>query len=318
MTLGPSLRFIGRRLLQAAPVIVFATFIVFGLLKLLPGDVAVTLAGDNATDARIEEIRRIYGLDRPFLLQYGAWLAKAAHGDLSQSILSGEQVLVSIARCFPHTLLIAVLALGFALIGGVPLGMLAAIRQDRPLDRFVMALASIGISVPSFWLGMILVSLFALKWNIFPATGATDFSASPVGAIYHALLPAIALAAGGMAEVARQVRGSLLDVLSSQFIRTLRAKGLKPSTILWRHGLKNIAVNLLTVAGLLFNRLLAATVVVEAVFAIPGMGNLIVHAAIHRDFTVVQGVVFAMVLVVILVNLVTDLLCYLVDPRIRR
>ena len=318
MTLGPSLRFIGRRLLQAAPVIVFATFIVFGLLKLLPGDVAVTLAGDNATDARIEEIRRIYGLDRPFLLQYGAWLAKAAHGDLSQSILSGEQVLVSIARCFPHTLLIVVLALGFALIGGVPLGMLAATRQDKPLDRFVMALASIGISVPSFWLGMILVSLFALKWNIFPATGATDFSASPADAIYHALLPAVALAAGGIAEVARQVRGSLLDVLSSQFIRTLRAKGLKPSTILWRHGLKNIAVNLLTVAGLLFNRLLAATVVVEAVFAIPGMGNLIVHAAIHRDFTVVQGVVFAMVLVVILVNLVTDLLCYLVDPRISR
>jgi peptide/nickel transport system permease protein len=313
-----ALRVVGRRLLQAAPVVVLATFIVFGLLKLLPGDVAATLAGDNASDQRIEEIRGIYGLDRPFLAQYGAWLLKAVQGDLSKSILSGEQVLVSIARCFPNTLLIVGLALSLALLLGVPLGVIAAMRPDRILDRLVMAIASIGIAVPNFWLAMILVSLFALKWNIFPATGATPFSVSPADAVYHATLPALALAAGGMAEVARQVRASLLDILSSQFVRTLRAKGVRPATILWRHGLKNIAVNLLTVTGLLFNRLLAATVVVEAVFAIPGMGNLIVHAAIQRDFTVVQGVVFAMVLVVIAVNLVTDLLCSAVDPRIRQ
>jgi len=313
-----ALQVIGRRLLQAAPVIVLATFIVFGLVKLLPGDVAVTLAGDNATDQRIEEIRRIYGLDRPFLVQYGAWLLKAVQGDLSKSILSGEAVLTSIARCFPHTLLIVTMALGLALIVGVPLGAAAAARPNGFIDRVAMTLASIGIAVPNFWLAMILVSLFALRWNIFPATGATAFSASPSDAIAHATLPALALAAGGMAEVARQVRGALLDVMSSQFVRTLRAKGLKTSTILWRHGLKNIAVNLLTVTGLLFNRLLAATVVVEAVFAIPGMGGLIVHAAIQRDFTVVQGVVFAMVVVVILVNLVTDVLCAAVDPRIGR
>ncbi|MFO1116017.1 MAG: ABC transporter permease [Beijerinckiaceae bacterium] len=318
MTQTPAIRVIGRRLLQAAPVLVLATFIVFGLLKLLPGDVAVTLAGDNATDQRIEEIRRIYGLDRPFLVQYAAWLWKAVHGDLSQSILSGEAVLVSIARCFPHTLLIVAMALLLALAVGVPLGVLAATRPDRFVDRAVMAIASVGIAIPNFWLAMILVSLFALKWNIFPATGAVAFAQSPADAIWHAILPSLALAAGGMAEVARQVRGSLLDILSSQFVRTLRAKGLKPSTILWKHGLKNVAVNLLTVTGLLFNRLLAATVVVEAVFAIPGMGNLIVHAAIQRDFTVVQGVVFAMVIVVILVNLVTDLLCSIVDPRIGR
>jgi len=313
-----ALRVIGRRLLQAAPVIVLATFIVFGLVKLLPGDVAVTLAGDNATDQRIEEIRRIYGLDRPFLVQYGAWLWKAVQGDLSQSILSGEHVVTSIARCFPHTLLIVAMALALALIVGVPLGAAAAARPNGLIDRATMTLASVGIAIPNFWLAMILVSLFALRWNIFPATGATAFSASPSDAIYHATLPALALAAGGMAEVARQVRGSLLDIMGSQFVRTLRAKGLETSTILWRHGLKNIAVNLLTVTGLLFNRLLAATVVVEAVFAIPGMGGLIVHAAIQRDFTVVQGVVFAMVVVVILVNLVTDVLCAAVDPRIGR
>ena len=295
-----------------------ATFIVFGLLKMLPGDVAVTLAGDSATEARIEEIRHIYGLDRPFLVQYGAWLWKAVHGDLSQSLISGEQVLVSIARCFPNTLLIVVMALALALVVGVPLGVLAATREDSFVDRLVMAIASVGIAVPNFWLAMLLVAQLALKWSIFPATGSTPFSASPMDAIYHAALPALALAAGGMAEVARQVRASLLDILSSQFVRTLRAKGLSSTSILWRHGLKNVAVNLLTVTSLLFNRMLAATVVVEAVFAIPGMGNLIVHAAIHRDFPVVQGVVFAMVIVVIAVNLATDLLCSIVDPRIGR
>ena len=313
-----ALKVVGRRLLQAAPVIVLATFIVFALLKLLPGDVAVTLAGDNASDERIAEIRKIYGLDQPFLVQYGAWLWKALHFDLSRSLLSGEQVIVSIFRCFPNTLLIVAIALTLALVTGVPLGVMAATRPDSLVDRIVMAIASLGIAVPNFWLAMILVSFFSLKWMWFPATGAVAFSKSPIDAIYHAILPALALAAGGMAEVARQVRGSLLDVLSSQHVRTLHAKGLSPRVILWKHGLKNVGVNLLTVTSLLANRMLAATVVVEAVFAIPGMGNLIVHAAIQRDLPVVQGVVLAMVVVVIFVNLVADLLCALVDPRIGR
>lgn len=309
---------VGRRLLQAAPVIVLATFIVFALLKLLPGDVAVTLAGDNASEERIAEIRKIYGLDQPFLVQYGAWLWKALHFDLSRSLLSGEQVLTSILRCFPNTLLIVAMALSLALVTGVPLGVAAATRPDSFIDRVVMAIASLGIAVPNFWLAMILVSLFSLKWNLFPATGSVPFSRSPTDAMYHAALPALALAAGGMAEVARQVRGSLLDILSSQHVRTLHAKGLPPHVILWKHGLKNVGVNLLTVTSLLANRMLAATVVVEAVFAIPGMGNLIVHAAIQRDFPVVQGVVLAMVVVVILINLLADLLCAMVDPRVGR
>ena len=309
---------VGRRLLQAAPVLLLATFVVYAMLKLLPGDVAVTLAGDNASDARIAEIRQIYGLDQPFLVQYGTWFWNALHGDLSRSLLSGEDVLVSIKRCFPNTLLIVALALSLAVAIGVPLGILAATRPDGLVDRLVMALASLGVAVPNFWLAMILVSTFSLKWNLFPATGAVAFTTSPLDAIHHAVLPAVAIAAGGIAEVARQLRGSLLDILSSQHVRTLHAKGLSPSVILWKHGLKNVATNLLTVTGLLANRMLAATVVVEAVFAIPGMGNLIVHAAIQRDFPVVQGVVLAMVVVVILTNLLTDFLCTLVDPRIGR
>lgn len=305
-----------RRLLQAIPVIVLSTFIVFGLLKLVPGDVAVTLAGDNASDARIAEIQHIYGLDRPFLVQYGSWLWKAIHGDLSSSLVSSESVLSSIERCLPHTMLIVVLAMLLALAIGIPLGIAAASRPGSWTDSFVMTIASLGVAIPNFWLGMLMVAFFSLDLNWLPATGATPISEDFWDAIRHAILPACALAAGGVAEVARQLRSSLVEIMSSQQVRTLHAKGLRPSSILWRHGLKNVSVNLLTVISLLFNRMLAATVVVEAVFAIPGMGNLIVNGAIHRDFPVVQGVVFAMVLIVVALNLLTDVLYSILDPRI--
>ena len=309
-------RVIRRRLLQAVPVLVLATFVVFGLLKLMPGDIAITLAGENATEARIAEIRELYGLNRPFLVQYGSWLFNAVQGDLSRSLASGEPVITSIARSFPNTLLIVLLAITIALVVGVPLGILAASRPDSLRDRSVTAIASLGIAVPNFWLAMILVSWFALEFGWFPATGSHPFGADPGLALQHAFLPALALASGGIAEVSRQLRSSLVEILSSQQVRTLHAKGLTPAAILWKHGLKNVGVNLLTVATLLFNRMLAATVVVEAVFAIPGMGNLIVNGALTRDLPVVQGVVFVMVLVVIAVNLVADILYTVLDPRI--
>lgn len=317
MSLSRNGRAIQRRLVQAVPVVILATFIVFTLLKLVPGDIAVTLAGDNASEQRIAEIRALYGLDRPFLVQYLGWLGNAVQGDLSQSLLSNEAVRDSIARAFPLTLLPVVMALAFALVIGIPLGVIAASRRDGWLDRALMAFASVGVAVPNFWLGMLLVSTFALRLNWFPATGAVPLSADPGAALAHAFLPALALAAGGVAEVMRQLRASLVEILSSQHVRTLHAKGLSPAVILWRHGLKNVSVNLLTVIGLLFNRLLAATVVIEAVFAIPGMGGLVVNAAINRDFPVVQGVVLVMVLVVVTVNLLTDILYSTFDPRVR-
>ena len=309
-------RVIWRRVLQALPVLVLATFVVFGLLKLMPGDIAITLAGENATEKRIAEIRELYGLNQPFLQQYGSWLTKAFQGDLSKSLATGEPVVQSIARAFPNTLLIVVLAMGVALGLGIPLGMLAASRPDGLRDRVVTSLASLGIAVPNFWLAMILVAWLALGLGWFPATGAAPLKDGVAKALHHAILPALALAAGGVAEVSRQLRSSLVEILSSPAVRTLRAKGLSANVILWKHGLKNAGVNLLTVATLLFNRMLAATVVVEAVFAIPGMGSLIVNAALTRDLPVVQGVVFVMVLVVISVNLVADLLYTVLDPRI--
>jgi peptide/nickel transport system permease protein len=307
-----------RRLAQAIPVVVIATFLVFSLLKLVPGDIAVTLAGDNASDARIAEIRQIYGLDQPFLVQYFSWLGNVVQGDLSRSLLSGESVGASIARSFPNTLLIVVLAILIALVLGIPLGVISASRPGGVIDTILLAIGSLGIAVPNFWLAMLLVSFFALNMNWLPATGAVPLTTSISEALAHAILPAVALAAGGVAEVMRQLRSSLVEILGSQHVRTLHAKGLSPSAILWRHALKNVSVNLLTVTSLLFNRLFAATVVIEAVFAIPGMGGLVVKAAMNRDFPVVQGVVFVMVLVVVAVNLLTDILYRVFDPRVAR
>jgi len=313
---APRLRLVGRRLVQFVPVIVLATFVVFGLLKLVPGDLAATLAGEYATEERIAQIRESYGLNDPFLVQYGRWLWNAMQLDLSRSFQSNEPVLEQIMHRFPTTMLLVVGALLVSLVVGVPLGILAATNAGSRLDVAVTSLSSFGVALPNFWLAMILVATFSLSWGWFPATGAVRFGADPAGAIWHAVLPSIALAAGGIAEVVRQLRSALIEILSSQYVRTLYAKGLSPSAILWKHGLKNVAVTLLTVIGLLASRLLGGAVVIEAVFAIPGMGSMVVRAAIVKDFPVVQGVVFTMVILVIAINLVIDLLYTIVDPRV--
>ncbi|HAE50922.1 MULTISPECIES: ABC transporter permease [Tistrella] len=312
-----AIRTVRRRLIQVVPVILIVTFVVFGLIQLIPGDIAVTLAGDNASDQRLAEIRALYGLDRPFLVQYFDWLWGAVHGDLARSLISGEEVMTSLSRTFPLTLLIVVLAMLISMVIGIPLGILAALRPNSIIDGAVMGLASVGIAIPNFWLAMILVATFALSLGWLPATGAVAFSDDPIRALEHAILPATALAAGGIAEVARQLRTSLVDILGSQYVRTLHAKGLPGGAVLWKHGLKNVSVNLLTVIGLLANRLLAATVVVETVFAIPGVGNLIVNAALARDFPVVQGVVLTMIIFVVGLNLIIDMLYVVFDPRVR-
>lgn len=310
------LRLLRRRLVQFIPVVLLSTVIVFGLMQLVPGDPAVTLAGDYATPERIQELRASYGFDRPLWEQYAVWLGNAVQGDLSTSLLSREEVTTLIRDRFPATILIAGGAVLLSLLIGVPLGMLAATRARTPVDAAVTGLSSLGVAVPNFWLAMILVAIVALNWQLLPATGAVPITQDPLDAIRYAILPALALAANGIAEVARQVRSALLEVLGSEYVRTLRAKGLPAWRIFWLHGLKNIGIPLLTVTGLLINRMLGATVVIEAVFAVPGIGSLMVHSAINKDFPVVQGVVFVMVIIVILTNLLIDLAYTLLDPRV--
>lgn len=313
-----SLRLIGHGLLQAGPILITATFLVFALMHLVPGDLAITLAGENATRERVEEIRSLYGLDRPVLVQYGSWLWKMLHGDLSVSLLSGEPVLTSILHRLPVTLVIVTFAMMLSLLLGIPLGILASSRPRSLIDSFVTTFASVGIALPSFWLAMIMVSLFALTFQWFPVSGMVEPKVDLFDALYHAFLPAVALAASGVAEVARQTRSALMEVQTSQYVRTLVAKGLPASKIFWKHGLKNISVTLLTVTGLLFNRLLGGTVVIESVFAISGMGSLVVSAATGKDYPVVQGVMLAMVIIVVTINLAIEILYALLDPRVAR
>lgn len=309
---------VGWRLLQIAPVILLATFIVFGLVELIPGDPAVTLAGEDPTPERIDQIRAIYGLDRPFLARYLFWLAGAVQGDLSISILTRQPVIDTLLQKVPYSLTIVAGSILLSLATGVPLGIFAAVNQGGRLDGLITVVTSVGVAIPNFWLSMILVSIFALHFHWLPATGAANPFVDPLTAMRHAVLPAIALASTGMAEVARQVKSALAEILESQAIRTLHAKGLRPGVILFKHGLRNVGVTLLTVTGLLINRALGSSVVVESVFAVPGIGSLVVYSALQKDFPVIQGVVFFMVIAVVCTNLIVDSLYAVVDPRLRQ
>lgn len=315
-TRNPYLRAIGSRLAQIIPVVILATVVVFALLQLLPGDPAAAIAGENATIERIAELRRQLGLDQPLVLQYWTWLSHALQGDLSKSLISGQDVLPFVLHILPNTLSIVFGSLFISLILGIPLGIISANRARTFVDGGITSLVSLGMALPHFWAGMILVSLFALDYGWLPATGGVVDNPDLLDALRHIVLPSVALALGGIPEVTRQLRSALLGELSSQHVRTLHAKGLSDFSILWKHCLKNVAVTLATVSGLLFNRLLGATVAIEIVFAIPGIGSAIVNAALQKDLPVIQGIMAILVVLVIAANILVDVFCALIDPRI--
>lgn len=312
-----TLKVIGFCLFQAVPILVAATFLVFLLMHLVPGDIAITLAGETATRERVEEIRELYGLDRSVFAQYWTWLSNVLRGDLSISLLSSVPVFDSIVSRLPVSMMLVGIAMLISLVLGIPIGIFAASRPGSTLDSVVTTIASVGIALPGFWLGMILVTTLGMSLQLFPVSGMAHPGEDLSRSLYDAVLPAFALGASGIAEVARQTRSALIEFQSSQHMRTLLAKGLSHASIFWKHGLKNISVTLLTVTGLLFNRMLGGTVVIEAVFAINGMGSLVVAAASGKDFPVMQGVMLTMVLIVVLVNLVIEIFYAMLDPRVK-
>lgn len=310
------LRMIGWRIVVAVPTLVLATFVVFSLLHLIPGDPAEAIAGEHATPERLAEIRAQLGLDQPFLLQYLDWLRHAATGDLGFSLSTGEAIGALIWQRLPTTLTLGAAAMLVGVGIGVPLGVAAALRQGRPADTAITGAATLGIAVPNFWIGMVLVLVFAIQLQWLPATGFVGLAENPVQTVQYLVLPAIALGMVGAAEVCRQLRGALIEVLRSDFMRTHRAKGLSYRTMVWRHALKNAGLPLATIIGLLVSRVLGASVVVETLFAIPGLGTLVVEATTQRDYPVIQGVVLVTALLVLLTNLVVDLAYRFIDPRI--
>lgn len=311
------MRYVLTRVLALVPTLLLASLLVFLMLKLVPGDPATAIAGEYATPETLAEIREELRLNDSLPEQYGRWVADAVRGDLGDSLTSQQTVREAIAQRLPATLHVVIAALILSILIGVPLGFLAGWKADTKFDTAVRWFSTIGIGAPNFWIGMLLVTLFALNLEWFPAIGYRGITSGPLEAGRYLLLPAIALGAASIAEMARQTRSAVLDVRHLDFVRTLRSVGLPERTVL-RHVGKNSGLTIVTVLGLQASRLLGATVIVEAVFGIPGLGSLVVNAVGKRDYPVVQGVVLVMALLVLLVNLVVDLSYRLLDPRIRR
>lgn len=298
-----------RRLLVSVPTLFGVVLLVFLMVRLAPGDPAVLLAGEFATPETLEAIRARYGLDRPLPEQFLIYLGALLRGDLGESARSRRPVLVELKTYFPNTVELASAAILVALFTGIPLGILAALRPGSGLDLGVMVLALIGVSMPVFWFGLLAILIFSVQLGWFPVAGK--------GTLAHLVLPAITLGVNATALLARMTRGALLEVLSQDYIRTARAKGLAERVVVFKHALRNALIPVVTVAGLEFGSLLAGAVITETIFAWPGLGQLLVGSILARDYPMVQGAVLLVATSFILVNLLVDLLYAWIDPRVR-
>lgn len=305
------------RLVALVPTLLFATFAIFCLQHIGPGDPVTAVLGENATPERVVEVREQLGLNDPFLVQYWNWLTDAVRGDFGGSLIGSETVSGIIGRNLPNTVQLAVTGMVISLAVGVPLGILAATRANTGVDRAVTSASAFGVSVPNFWVALVAVTLFAITWRILPSRGFVRYWDDPWQGLRYTILPAAMISLSGIAIVTRQVRGAMIEALAADSVRTHRAKGLPWRTILWKHALRNSAVTLVTVVGLLLNASLGGTVIIEAVFAIPGMGSRVISAASQKDFPVIQGVVLTYVVIVLGINLLIDIAYRIIDPRIR-
>jgi ABC-type dipeptide/oligopeptide/nickel transport system permease component len=302
------LRFLLRRLLQAVPVLVGVSVGVFLMIHLIPGDPAELVAGQMASREDVENVRRALGLDQPLLQQYLHFAGRALTGDFGTSFRTGRPVSEEILARYGNTLLLGSVALLIAAVVGGLAGIVAAVKRFTWIDNLALALSILAISTPAFSLGLLLILAFAVWFSVLPMTGFDTWQAI--------ILPAVTLSAASTAVICRIMRSSLVEVLDNQYVRTARAKGLREHLVIWRHGVRNALIPVVTVAGLQLGYLLGSAVVTETVFAWPGLGRLLVQSILARDFPVVQAAVLVVAVTFILVNIATDLLYALLDPRI--
>ena len=311
------LRFIGWRLVLAIPTLVLVTLFVFSLQKLLPGDPVLTLAGEERDPQVLEFLREKYHLNDPIPVQYLAWIGGVLQGDLGISLKTDQPVLHLIATKLPITVELAALSILVALIIGIPTGIIAAVRKGEVADHAANIVALSGISIPHFWLGVLLILLFAVELQWLPASGFVPISEDPGANLQSMILPSIVLGTGLAATLMRHTRSAMLSVLRSDYIRTARAKGLLPPSVILKHAFRNALVPIVTLTTLLFGELIGGAVLTEQVFGIPGFGKLIVDAVFNRDYAVVQGVVLCVAVGFVLLNLLADVLYVLINPRLR-
>jgi peptide/nickel transport system permease protein len=305
------------RLLIAIPTLFIVSLFVFALQHALPGDPFLVIAGEERDPEAIARLRAIYRMDDPVIVQYGAWLLQVMQGEFGRSLRTGEPVLGLILQKLPVTIQLAIASMLVALVIGLPAGIIAAVRKGSAVDYAASAVALSGLSIPNFWLGIMLILLFAVELRWLPASGYVPFFADPLGALEALILPAFVLGSGLAAFIMRHTRSAMLEVLRADYVRTARAKGLAERTVINRHALRNALVPVITLSTILFGELLAGAVLTEQVFTIPGFGKLIVDAVFNRDYGVVQGVVLCTAIGFILMNLVADVLYIVVNPRMR-
>src|SRR2546421_752421 len=310
-------RFLLQRVALGALVIVFASALTFFFVNLAPGGPASIMRFDVSPEQR-EALIRLMGLDRPVPQRYIEWLAGALHGDLGTSLLTNEPVTSRIADRLPNTLTLAGSALLISIVLGIPIGVVQAVRRGKPIDHLLSLVSAIGLSVPVFWLGIVLILVFAVSLHVLPSAGVTSVSSDTFGdRLAHLVLPAIALATTILPTVARFTRSSMIEVLHEDYVRTATSKGLRPRTVMMRHALRNALIPVVSAIGALVPRLIGGTVVTEAVVGWPGMGRLALEAAQGRDYPLVTGLTVVVAAIAVLASLLVDIAYTRIDPRLR-
>lgn len=302
-------QYIIRRLISTIPVLFGISLMLFFLLRALPGDPAQVIAGELATEEEVSNIREQLGLNQPVYVQYAKFLIRIVQLDLGKSTRTQYPVIKEIAPRLLNTIILAVSATFLACLLGIPAGILAAVKPYTVMDMVVTALALFGMSMPAFWLGLMLIVIFSVKLQLLPVGGT--------GGILYLILPSVTLAAYLLASIARNTRSSMMEVLSQDYITTARSKGVKEKMVILRHALKNSFIPVVTVIGLQFGSLLGGTVLTETVFAWPGLGRLLVYSILSRDYPVIQGGILIFALLFVLINLLVDILYVYLDPRVR-
>lgn len=306
-----------RRLFQMIPVLLIVSIVVFMIIHLIPGDPAQIMAGPNATPEQLSALRAQFGLDQPLWLQYITWLGNVFQGDMGYSFINKYPVLEIIRQRIPATVELALAAMVLAVVISFPLGIMAALRRGSAFDFCCTIFSSLSFAVPGFWLAILLVMLFSLQLHLLPPSGRPDIADGVLEHLLALILPAVTLAVGISAKLVRYLRASMLHALAHEYTRTARGKGLRERWVVLRHVLPNALIPVVTVVGLQLGDLLSGAIIVESIFAWPGVGRLTVQAIGWRDYALLQADVLLIVLAFLVVNLVTDLTYGLIDPRIR-
>ena len=303
------IRYIGKRLLQMIPILLTVAILIFTLMYFVPGDPVEIMLGDTATPEQIAAARAKFGLDKPYLIRLWNYLVGIVHLDFGTSYLQGSSVASELFLRFPRTLTLASLSILFTIVVGIPIGIQCAIHANKLSDKIWMFLTMLGNSMPGFWLALLLVILFSVKLGLLPSNGT--------GGLEYYILPVVANSIGSLADIARQTRSSMLEVIRSDYVVTARAKGLPEKEVIWKHALPNALIPIITVCGSRFGFMLGGTVIIESVFSIPGMGMYMVNGINSRDYPVVQGSIIYIAFIFAFIMLITDLIYAYVDPRIK-